>query len=242
MKRFTHYPDIGTMEQEPNGDYVTYADAIAASCPQDSQEGFRAFLARRGVSKFHSLYGAVLREIDVMESDYDDLCAEAIAAKTLILIALAHLGVDADSACRLVDAADYLKSQVDALPANWTKDSRLETWFPLTAEKVTRLENENDSLKDDALIWKSAFQEWKNQESIRNGDLLREHDQRVAEVEQLTQQLATELKRNTALRAELEMEVIRTADAYRDNLELQGQIKQLQAELSEAVSRASNDV
>lgn len=66
MKRYNLGRD-GLIIQEHNGEYVKYLDALNASVPQDAQEGFRAFLARRGVDKYHSLYGAVLHEIDNLE-------------------------------------------------------------------------------------------------------------------------------------------------------------------------------
>lgn len=40
---------------------------------------------------------------------------------------------------------EYIK--LSALPADWTKDSSLETWFPITAEELQRLRLENERLK-----------------------------------------------------------------------------------------------
>jgi len=38
------------------------------------------------------------------------------------------------------------KERLDALPADWRKDSSLETWFPITAETLKQLKAERDAL------------------------------------------------------------------------------------------------
>lgn len=118
MKRYI-LQDGSAVVRSERGDWVRYADALAASCPQDSQEAFRAFLVRRGVAKFHSLYGAVAHEIEEIESQ-----------------------LEKSEELRLRAALDH-----NAI--------------------LKKVQEQRD-------LWKGAVEEWKNQESIRNAQLLEE--------------------------------------------------------------------
>jgi hypothetical protein len=43
-----------------------------------------------------------------------------------------------------------------SLPADWTEDSSLETWFPFTAEELKRIKEENEEYKESFdLRWKA---------------------------------------------------------------------------------------
>jgi len=68
MKRYSPNA-FGDMYPDINGKWVEYDTHLKRVVPQDSQEGFRAFLMRRGIAKYHSLYGAVLHEIDELEDE-----------------------------------------------------------------------------------------------------------------------------------------------------------------------------
>jgi hypothetical protein len=48
---------------------------------------------------------------------------------------------------KLKDEVARLKGKLDAYPADWHTDSSLETWFPLTAEEMSRLKLENERLR-----------------------------------------------------------------------------------------------
>jgi hypothetical protein len=84
------------MIESINGAYVPYTDALKRECPQDSQEAFRAFLSRRGIAKFHCLYGAVAREIEELE----DESARARASLAEIAALTPVDGIDAVSIAR----------------------------------------------------------------------------------------------------------------------------------------------
>jgi len=45
------------------------------------------------------------------------------------------------------DAMIRVAAVLEAVPADWTADSSLETWFPITAEEVARLRAENAALR-----------------------------------------------------------------------------------------------
>lgn len=45
------------------------------------------------------------------------------------------------------DAMIRIAAMLEAMPADWTVDSSLETWFPFTTEEVARLRAENAALR-----------------------------------------------------------------------------------------------
>ncbi len=64
-----------------------------------------------------------------------------------------------DIAALLDEAMEALRDRDHdtAVGENWRTDSRLEEWFPLTAERLAALEAENAALKREA----EAAQEWR---------------------------------------------------------------------------------
>lgn len=60
------------LEKKSNADAQPGLKMNQFKMAQECVEGFLAFLARRGVAKFHSLCGAVLHEIDMVEDEVSD--------------------------------------------------------------------------------------------------------------------------------------------------------------------------
>jgi len=58
---------------------------------------------------------------------------------------------------------DALKAELDRLPAKWSEDSSLQTWFPITSEELESLRAENKSLKSkiEAARKQEPYAEWK---------------------------------------------------------------------------------
>lgn len=131
--------------------------------------------------------------------------------------------------CRLVDAADYLRDKVDERIRylNLAHQQGAENTVFVRKElarvraDLQRAEKDRD---DNHKAWCEAKEGWA-QCAIGAQDgyerMRREHDERVAEIEELTAQLQTELQRNTVLRDEMEKEVQRTADAYSEMAEFE---------------------
>lgn len=65
----------------------------------------------------------------------------------------------ADTCVLLLQAARDHREQIyrqGVLPADWSKDSSLETWFPLTAEELTQAKSQLSQAQQEVEFWKTA--------------------------------------------------------------------------------------
>lgn len=87
-------------------------------------------------------------EADEQGDGYEWVCSELKADKAKLLAAYDTLAAARDASARdaLLAEIGARDAQLRAYPADWRKDSSLETWFPITATILDQLERQRDGL------------------------------------------------------------------------------------------------
>ncbi|HMY38524.1 MAG TPA: hypothetical protein PK011_04295, partial [Marinagarivorans sp.] len=91
------------------------------------------------------------------------------------------------------DERDALKAELDRLPAKWSEDSSLQTWFPITSEELESLRAENTALKAELNDTKAAADDFFND--------LKLMEEKIVDCQKSLRELKWE---NDRLKAELE--------------------------------------
>lgn len=107
----------------------------------------------------HEILNALLAKFGIMAAEH-----QVSAGKALIVASeINKLEKERDALLEEIEGCreaktraqaerDALQKKLAALPGDWQSDSSLETWFPMTAEHVKKLEEENRRLQLNATV------------------------------------------------------------------------------------------
>lgn len=197
MIRVTRCIQAGELECEPEGEWVRHEDHLAALAAQ--QEEIDRLKAQWEEHTKH--VGRFLTEMYQTMIDPLDEPEPSLKIAELCEMLLNQAREDREK----------LNRSPFNWPADWNKDSSLETWFPLTAEELTRIKAENAKLQArlDAMSAPVSDEELKEAratiEQLKSYQANYEHATEIerAEKDADTQKLESLLSNSNAERREL---------------------------------------